>query len=52
MKMNGTKSLRNPKNPSKDQTRDSKFLKKPLKKPLKKRGIKLDKTLNPIKGSF
>jgi hypothetical protein len=32
MKMNGTKSLINPKNPSKDQTRDSMKKQKPLKK--------------------
>jgi hypothetical protein len=43
MKMNGTKSLRNPKNPSKDQTRDS--IKK--QKPLKKRGYKIGQNPKP-----
>ncbi len=44
MKMNGTKSLRNPKKPSKDQTRDS--IKKT--KTFKKRGgLKLDKNPKP-----
>jgi hypothetical protein len=42
VKMNGTKSLWNPKNPSKDQTRDS-----ITKDIFKKRGLKLDKNLKP-----
>ncbi len=42
MKMNGTKSLRNPKNLSKDQTKES------IKKnTFKKRGLKVDKNPKP-----